>query len=256
MKFRPCIDLHNGKVKQIVGGTLNDAGAEVPVTNFETDLSPAYFAGMYKNDNLSGGHVIMLGPGNEEAAISALRGFSGGMQAGGGITPQNARWFLDAGASHVIVTSFIFENGRLSISRIESMAEAVGKDRLVIDLSCRKKDDLYYVVTDRWQKFSDLSITEKNLKMLADYCDEYLVHAVDVEGKREGVDRDLVSLLADVSPITTTYAGGIRSLADMEEIFETGENRLDATVGSALDIFGGTLKYKALVEWNNNRQEI
>jgi phosphoribosylformimino-5-aminoimidazole carboxamide ribotide isomerase len=251
MKFRPCIDLHKGKVKQIVGGTLSDAKRDALVTNYETDLSPTHFARMYKNDGLAGGHVIMLGPGNEAAAVQALREFPQGFHIGGGITPDNAGRFLDEGASHVIVTSFIFKKGRLIWENLKSMASAAGKQRLVLDLSCVLRDKAYYITTDRWQRLTSVALSKETLETLAGFCDEFLVHAAHVEGKRMGIDEDLVSLLGDNSPIPVTYAGGIRSLEDLDLVCSKGKDRVDATIGSALDIFGGSLPYKSVVEWHN-----
>src|SRR5262245_15490890 len=208
--FRPCIDLHEGKVKQIVGGTLSDDPATVR-TNFVSDRSASWYAELYKHDGLKGGHVIMLGPGNEEEARSALQAYPGGLQIGGGITLGNARSFLDAGASHVIVTSWAFRDGRLDRDRLDSLVAAISKERLVLDLSCRRRDDRYWVVTDRWQKFTDLTISREALDGLSVFCKEFLVHAVDVEGLCSGVDLELVSKLAEWSPIPTTYAGGAKS---------------------------------------------
>jgi phosphoribosylformimino-5-aminoimidazole carboxamide ribotide isomerase len=252
MKFRPCIDLHNGIVKQIVGSSLSDGGTIGLITNFETDLSPAYFARMYKADGLSGGHVVMLGPGNEKAATSALSAFPEGLHIGGGITPDNAQAFLNAGASHVIVTSFVFKNGIINWHNLEAMEKSIGRQRLVLDLSCKKINDRYFIATDKWQKVTSTSIESATLEQLGKHCNEFLVHAVDVEGKQQGIDVPLVGLLAVVSPLPITYAGGIRSLADLEDVYITGKGRVDATVGSALDIFGGSLKYADVVAWQKN----
>jgi phosphoribosylformimino-5-aminoimidazole carboxamide ribotide isomerase len=252
MKFRPCIDLHNGIVKQIVGSSLSDGGTIGLITNFETDLSPAYFARMYKADGLSGGHVVMLGPGNEKAATSALSAFPEGLHIGGGITPDNAQAFLNAGASHVIVTSFVFKNGIINWHNLEAMEKSIGRQRLVLDLSCKKINDRYFIATDKWQKVTSTSIESATLEQLGKHCNEFLVHAVDVEGKQQGIDAPLVGLLAMVSPLPITYAGGIRSLADLEDVYITGQGRVDATVGSALDIFGGPLKYADVVAWQKN----
>ena len=254
MKFRPCIDLHNGIVKQIVGSSLSDGGTIGLITNFETDLSPAYFARMYKADGLSGGHVVMLGPGNEKAATSALSAFPEGMHIGGGITPDNAHAFLNAGASHVIVTSFVFKNGIINWHNLEAMEKSIGRQRLVLDLSCKKINDRYFIATDKWQKVTSTSIESATLEQLGKHCNEFLVHAVDVEGKRQGIDPLLVGILAGVSPLPITYAGGIRSLADLEDVYITGKGRVDATVGSALDIFGGALKYADVVEWQKKHR--
>ncbi len=253
MNFRPCIDLHNGKVKQIVGSTLTDESMNL-TTNFETDLPSSYFAGIYKKDNIIGGHVIMLGKGNEEAARSALKAFPGGLQVGGGINTLNAKSYLDDGASHVIVTSYVFHDGYIDWVRIRELADTIGKNRLVLDLSCKKRDGQYFVVTDRWQKFTDTIIGRDIFAQLEDYCDEFLVHAADVEGKQGGIDTGLVSLLSDVSLKPVTYAGGVRLLSDLEEIRVIGKGRLDATIGSALDLFGGALKYTDVVKWFREEQ--
>jgi phosphoribosylformimino-5-aminoimidazole carboxamide ribotide isomerase len=254
MKFRPCIDLHEGKVKQIVGSTLSHAKQDTLVTNFETGLSPAHFARMYKNDGLYGGHVIMLGSGNEAAAVEALREFPNGFHIGGGITPDNAGRFLDEGASHVIVTSFIFKKGRLVWDNLKAIAAAVGKRKLVLDLSCVLRDKAYYIATDRWQRLTTVTLSKETFETLAAYCDEFLVHAAHMEGKRMGIDQDLVSLLGQSSPIPVTYAGGIRSLGDLDLVFSKGKGRVDATIGSALDIFGGRLPYKSVVDWHNKHK--
>ncbi|HOP62928.1 MAG TPA: phosphoribosylformimino-5-aminoimidazole carboxamide ribotide isomerase [Spirochaetota bacterium] len=244
MKFRPCIDLHNGRVKQIVGGTLADSGA---VENFVSDMGAAYYADLYRQDNLKGGHVIMLGPGNEDEAISALNAFPGGLQVGGGINPYNAMEYLDAGASHVIVTSYVFSGGKINMDNLEAMRSVTGKERLVLDLSCRSGNGIYYVVTDRWQKFTEFEINRKNIEFLEGYCDELLVHAADVEGLREGIDVNLVSLLAQCCSIPVTYAGGVKDLSDVTRVFEKGKGRVDLTIGSALDIFGGSISYRELL---------
>ncbi len=254
MKFRPCIDLHSGKVKQIVGSTLSDVDGTQLQTNFETETGPQHFATMYKKDNLYGGHVIMLGPDNKDAAFESLGAFKGGLQVGGGVIPDNALCYLNAGASHVIVTSYVFQNGQFKEDSLSYISSIVGRDKLVLDLSCKMKNGAYWVVTDRWQRFTSLQIDKRNLAFLAKYCDEFLVHAAEVEGKQQGVDEDLISFLADISPIPTTYAGGIRSLADLELVNTLGKGRIDATVGSALDIFGGSLPYRDVVDWHNQKQ--
>jgi phosphoribosylformimino-5-aminoimidazole carboxamide ribotide isomerase len=256
MRFRPCIDLHRGKVKQIVGNTLPDGTTEAPVTNFETDRPASFFAGLFRNDRLRGGHVIMLGPGNESAAREALRTFPGGLQIGGGITPDNTRTFLDGGASHVIVTSHVFSGGAIRRDRLALMEKTAGKKRLVLDLSCRRTGNGYSIACDRWQKDSGVLLTEKTVAELAGHCDEFLVHAIDVEGRRGGIDAGLVELLASLSPITVTYAGGIRSIDDLEKVRKLGEGRCDATVGSALDIYGGALKYGDVVAWQREQEKI
>ncbi len=257
MRFRPCIDLHDGRVKQIVGSTLHDSDSASLQTNFSSEFSPSYYARMYRRDNLVGGHVIMLGSGNEEAAVDALAGWPGGLQLGGGITAENAGRWLELGASHVIVTSHVFHDGRLDEERLHRLCRVTGRDRLVLDLSCRWKDDGYYVVTDRWQKFTELRVESNVLAELADSCDEFLIHAVDVEGKCMGVEVRLIELLSKHVTIPTTYAGGVGSMSDMHLIRKAGRGRLDATVGSALDIFGGTgCSYEDVVGFNRLENEI
>nr|WP_320010630.1 phosphoribosylformimino-5-aminoimidazole carboxamide ribotide isomerase [uncultured Desulfobulbus sp.] len=247
MHFRPCIDLHDGRVKQIVGSSLREDQASLQ-TNFSSELPPAYYADLYRRDNLQGGHIIMLGPGNVTAATEALAAWPGGMQVGGGITGENARDWLSRGASHVIVTSHVFHGGKLDQSRLQRLVETVGKNRLVLDLSCRWRDDGYYVVTDRWQKFTELKINAQILEQLACFCDEFLVHAVDVEGKCMGIDTRLLEILAKSVPVPTTYAGGVARMSDLEQIDTSGGGRIDVTVGSALDIFGGSgLRYEDVV---------
>jgi phosphoribosylformimino-5-aminoimidazole carboxamide ribotide isomerase len=248
--FRPCIDLHEGKVKQIVGGSLTEDPKTLR-TNFVSDQPSRWFAELFKNDGLRGGHVIMLGPGNEEAARAALAAFPGGFHVGGGIDLANAAAFLEAGASHVIVTSWIFREGRLDRERLGQLAAAIGKNRLVLDLSCRRRDDKYFVVTNRWQKFTELEIGPDILAELAQSCAEFLVHAADAEGLRLGMDMELIDKLGQWSPLPTTYAGGANSLRDLEEVTRLGRGKIDLTIGSALDIFGGNgVRYADAVEFN------
>lgn len=250
MRFRPCIDLHDGKVKQIVGSTLGEEPSSLR-TNFSSPHPPSFYADLYRRDNLRGGHVIMLGPGNEAAAMEALNAWPGGLQLGGGITSANAEIWLKRGASHVIVTSWIFHDGQVDMGRLEELALLVGKNRLVLDLSCRWRENGYYVVTDRWQRFTSLRLNAESLARLGAYCDEFLVHAVDVEGTCTGLDEHLLHLLADTTPVPTTYAGGIATMADMALVQKVGAGRIDATVGSALDIFGGTgITYRELVAFH------
>lgn len=254
MKFRPCIDLHEGKVKQIVGSTLSDAEPDALVANFATDLPASHFAALYKRDGLAGGHVIMLGPGNRDAAAAALAEFPQGFHIGGGITPENARKYLDLGASHVIVTSYVFAEGRIHLENLKAMTALVGRERLVLDLSCILRDKAYYIATDRWQRLTSVAVSKDTLETLGAYCDEFLVHAAHVEGKRSGIDEGLVKLLGEFSPLPVTYAGGIRSTGDLDRVLDLGGGRVDATVGSSLDIFGGTLKYDDVVAWHKRHQ--
>lgn len=237
MRFRPCIDLHDGKVKQIVGATLRDTGQVQ--TNFVSERPPSYFAELYYGDQLHGGHVIMLGKGNEEAAKEALGCHPGNLQVGGGITPENAKQWLGAGAGKVIVTSYLFVDGELDYSRLAEMTSAVGRENLVIDLSCAPVDGVYHVACNRWQTICKYSLSEKSLSELAEYCSEFLVHAVQVEGRQSGIDSELVRLLAAWSQVDVTYAGGIATEEDIQELGAAGDWRVDFTVGSALDIFGG-----------------
>lgn len=254
MRFRPCIDIHNGKVKQIVGGTLRDEGDAVQ-TNFASQMDAEYYAMLYKRDGLRGGHIILLnhsGSAYYEAtrrqAFSALRAYPGGLQIGGGITADNAGEYLDAGASHVIVTSYVFREGCFHPANLEKLVEAVGKEHIVLDLSCRKREGEYWVVTDRWQKFTDMRVTSCALTELAVYCDEFLIHGVDVEGKCSGIEEELVSMLGQWEGIPTTYAGGIGSVKDLEKFRNCSREKLDFTVGSALDLFGGSIPYSDVKE--------
>lgn len=250
MKFRPCIDIHNGKVKQIVGGSLKDQGDQA-VTNFSTELDAAWYASQYRKDGLKGGHIILLNPVTSEfyeatkrQAIGALKAYPKGMQIGGGITAENAAEYLDAGASHVIVTSYVFQNGKFHKENLAKLVLAVGREHIVLDLSCRKKNASYYIVTDRWQTFTDVRLTPEVLDQLSGYCDEFLVHGVDVEGKASGVELELVRMLGEWNRIPITYAGGIGSMEDLEEFSELCQGKLDFTIGSALDLFGGKIPYE------------
>ena len=252
MKFRPCIDIHNGKVKHIVGGSLLYQGDQA-VENFAATQEADYFADMYKKDGLTGGHVILLNPASseyyaktKEQALKALRAYPEGLQIGGGITAENAAEYIAAGASHVIVTSYVFKNGEIQWENLENLCAAVGKEHVVLDLSCRKKDDKYYIVTDRWQTFTNVVLDEAILEKLSGYCDEFLVHGVDVEGKASGIESELIEILSKETKIPVTYAGGISSLEDLEKIREIGKGKIDFTIGSALDIFGGKIPYQTI----------
>ncbi len=255
MRIRPCIDLHQGQVKQIIGGSLRDGDRSALRTNFTTERSAAEFARMYREDGLTGGHVIMLGSGNEAQARAALAADPGGWQIGGGINPENAGDWLEAGAAKVIVTSWLFVGECFSHDRLAAMAAAVGSERLVVDLSCRRRGQDYLVATRRWQQTTTLKVDARSLRELSACCGEFLIHGVDVEGCRSGIDETLVRLLGEACPTVVTYAGGVRSLADLEMIVELGRGRVDATVGSALDIFGGDLSYRAVVEFDRRRRQ-
>ena len=252
MKFRPCIDIHNGKVKQLVGSTLRDDEAHTK-ENYVSEHDAAWFARFYTKDGLEGGHIIMLNPVSapqyritKEQALLALRESPGHFQLGGGVTPYNAEEFLDAGASAVIVTSYVFQDGTFNRRHLEKIVSAVGKEHLVLDLSCRKRGDEYYIVTDRWQNFTDVCLNAETLSQLAVSCSEFLVHAVDAEGLRKGPQLELVDLLAD-TPIPVTYAGGIASFQDLEALRRRGKDRVDVSIGSALDLFGGSMPYREVL---------
>lgn len=254
MRFRPCIDIHNGQVKQIVGGSLRDMG-DTAQENFVSEQDAGFFADMYRKAGLRGGHIILLNPAEsphyqatKDQAMKALAAYPGGLQIGGGIHDKNAAQYLDAGASHVIVTSYVFKNGKISYENLKKMEKAVGRNHLVLDLSCRKRDGKYYVVTDRWQKFTDLEVTRETLEELGEHCDEFLVHAVDVEGKAKGIESELVKILASYGGRPMTYAGGVGNFEDLEELRICGKGLLDVTIGSALDIFGGTMEFSKVLE--------
>lgn len=255
MEFRPCIDIHNGKVKQIVGGSLRDAGNQAK-ENFVSEQDAAFYAKMYQKDGIRGGHIILLNAKDSEyyeatkmQAMLALKAYPNGLQVGGGITAENAGEFLAAGASHVIVTSYVFRDGRIDFERLEKLVAAVGKERLVLDLSCRRCDGEYYIVTDRWQKFTEEKVTLSLLNRLKEYCDEFLIHAVDVEGKASGIETELVELLGSWGEIPVTYAGGVGNFADLEQLKVLGQNRVNVTIGSALDLFGGEMAYEEVLKY-------
>lgn len=254
MQFRPCIDIHNGKIKQIVGGSLKDAGDQAR-ENFVSELDGAFYAGFYKKDHIKGGHIILLNPETSEyyeetkrQALLALSAYPGGFQVGGGIRDDNAKEWIERGASHVIVTSFVFRNGQLNYDNLEKMVRAVGKEHLVLDLSCRRKEGKYYIVTDRWQKFTDVVLTPEVLDSLSSYCDEFLIHAVDVEGKASGIETELVRMLGEWNGIPVTYAGGVGTFDDLERLKKYGKGKVNVTIGSALDLFGGSMSYEKVLK--------
>lgn len=261
MQFRPCIDIHNGKVKQIVGGSLLDEGNQA-TENFVAEQDAAFYARLYKESNIRGGHIILLNKAGttyyEEdvhQAKLALHEYSGGLQVGGGITTDNAKQFLDMGASHVIVTSYVFRDGRIDYDRLTALSKTVGREHLVLDLSCRKRDGQYYIVTDRWQKFTQEIISQETVLKLQSYADEFLIHAVDVEGKASGVEQELVGMLAEYAHIPITYAGGVGTYEDIDIIRRLGKGRLNVTIGSALDLFGGSLNYKKVLQMMDSIRE-
>ena len=255
MEFRPCIDIHNGKVKQIVGGSLRDEGSQAR-ENFVSEQDAAFYAGLYQRQGIHGGHVILLNKEGTEyfettrqQALSALRAYPGGLQIGGGIRDDNAADYLNAGASAVIVTSYVFRDGQMNWENLKKLEAAVGADHLVLDVSCRRKGDDYYIVTDRWQKFTEEELTIELLHKLESWCDEYLIHGVDVEGKAQGIDQELVQLLARYNGNKVTYAGGVKNFDDLELLKNYGNDKIDVTIGSALDLFGGDMEFSKVLEY-------
>lgn len=255
MEFRPCIDIHNGKVKQIVGGSLRDR-QDSARENFVSGQDAAFYADFYKKNGIKGGHIILLNPEGsryyEETkaqALAALRAYPGGLQAGGGIRADNAREYLDAGASHVIVTSYVFRNGKIEYANLEKLVRIVGKNRIVLDLSCRSREGAYYIVTDRWQTYTDVRLSEETLDELSFYCDEFLVHAVDVEGMAKGIEEEVAALLGNWGKIPVTYAGGVHDFSDLEKLRRLGKNKVNVTIGSALDLFGGNMKWEEVLRY-------
>ena len=254
MRFRPCIDIHNGKVKQIVGGSLLDEG-DYALDNYVSAKNGDYYARLYRDAGLEGGHIILLNPSGSEyyeedvrQASLALRAYPGGLQIGGGMNADNAAFFLKEGASHIIVTSYVFRDGKINWDHLEQMAEAVGKDHLVLDLSCRRRDNSYYIVTDRWQKYTQVPLNHETLDLLSGYCSEFLIHAVDVEGKAKGIEENVAMLLGEWDGIPVTYAGGVGSYRDLLKLKRLGRNKVDVTIGSALDLFGGEMEFKKVLD--------
>ncbi|KAJ4331169.1 Enzyme that catalyzes the fourth step in the histidine pathway [Didymella glomerata] len=255
-KFRPCIDLHAGSVKQIVGGTLSTSTPDDLKTNWTSEHPSAYYADLYKRHALAGAHVIMLGPGNDTAAQEALSAWPGGMQVGGGINDTNAREWIERGAEKVIITSYLFPNSEFSEDRLLAVLEALDNDtsKLVIDLSCRRKDDKWFVATNKWQTITDFELNQDTIARLEPHCSEFLIHAADVEGLQRGIDHELVSALSQWCSIPVTYAGGGRSLEDLELVKSLSAGKVDLTIGSALDIFGGGgVAFEECVKWNERQ---
>lgn len=255
MKFRPCIDIHNGKVKQIVGSSLKDQGDKAS-ENFVASQDAAFFARLYCEKGLKGGHIILLNSSDSEyyertrqQALLALSAYPYGLQVGGGINPSNAEFFLKKGASHVIVTSYVFKDGQLHYDRLKEMVNAVGREHLVLDLSCRKKENEYYIVTDRWQKYTNVKLNSETIENLSDCCGEFLIHAVDVEGKSQGIEQELAAMLGNTCKVPCTYAGGVHDFHDLKLLKELGKGKLDVTIGSALDLFGGKMKFEEVLAY-------
>ena len=95
-----------------------------------------------------------------------------------------------------------------------------------------------------------MKINKETLESLSCYCDEFLVHGVENEGKKCGILQDLVALLGEYSPIPVTYAGGVKDLSDLDRVKDLGKGKVDLTIGSALDCFGGTISYDEVVAWH------
>lgn len=255
MEFRPCIDIHNGSVKQIVGGSLKDQDNQAR-ENFVAVQDAAFYARLYQEYQLKNGHIILLNPAfstyynaTKKQALAALRAYPGGLQAGGGITSENACEFLDAGASHVIVTSYVFQGGQIQYDRLQELVQKVGAGHLVLDLSVRARDGRYYIVTDRWQNYTKVELTEQTMEDLSVFCDEFLVHAVDVEGQASGIEDPVVELLGNWGKIPITYAGGVHNFEDLEKLKRLGKNKVHVTIGSALDLFGGNMQFEEVLRF-------
>ncbi len=261
MEFRPCIDIHNGKVKQIVGGSLSDLGDRAQ-ENFVSEQDAVFYAKLYQKYKLKGGHIILLNAADspyyeatKAQALAALGAYPTGLQVGGGITAENAAEYLDAGASHVIVTSYVFREGRIDYDRLDRLVWAVGKTHLVLDVSCRRVGEKYMVVTDRWQKLTEEAVDAELLEKLSAYCDEFLIHAVDVEGKARGIEQELVKAIGNYTGNPVTYAGGVHSMEDLLLLKKLGQDRMNVTIGSALDLFGGSMRWEDVLSVCSGKQD-
>ena len=257
MQFRPCIDIHNGAVKQIVGGSLKDAGNQAK-ENFVSKQDAAFYARLYREYDLKGGHIILLNHKDSEffeatrtQALEALKEYPQGLMIGGGIDAENAVDYLEAGASHVIVTSYVFKNGEVNLSNLQKLVSAVGKEHIVLDLSCRKINSAYCIVSDRWQKATNVILNHEALDYFSNFCDEFLIHAVDVEGKSSGIETEVAAMLGDWAKIPITYAGGVHDFHDLDLLKKLGRGKVDVTIGSALDLFGGRMSFEEVLEYMN-----
>ncbi len=255
MQFRPCIDIHNGAVKQIVGGSLKDTDNQAE-ENFVSEYDAAFYAKLYQKLNLKGGHIILLNhkdsaffEATRRQTLEALRAYPQGLMVGGGIDAENAKEYLEAGASHAIVTSYVFKDGEVNIANLEKLVNTLGKERIVLDLSCRKLNGAYYIVTDRWQKATNVILNRKTLDYFSEFCDEFLVHAVDVEGKSSGIEEEVAKLLGDWAKIPITYAGGVHNFKDLDLLKKLGRDKVDVTIGSALDLFGGSMNFQKVLDY-------
>jgi len=155
------------------------------------------------------------------------------------------------------VTSFCFDGAKFSEAKLAEMVAAVGAERLVLDLSCRAAEGGgWSVAKDRWRTITDLAVTPETLDRLAGQCAEFLVHAADVEGQCGGVDRELVQMLGSWAGAPVTYAGGARSLENLREVDGLSDGKVDLTIGSALDLFGGDgVSYADCVAWNRRASQ-
>lgn len=259
-RFIGCIDLHNGEVKQIVGATLSDNNNDPNLkTNFVSSKPSSYYAKLYKKYNVTGAHVIKLGPNNDEAAKEALLAAPNFLQIGGGINDTNCLHWLEM-ASKVIVTSWLFnKEGDFLLDRLVKISQLCGKDRLVVDLSCRKtSDERWIVAMNKWQTLTTLELNQDTFTKLSKYTNEFLIHAADVEGLCNGIDEQLVSKLNEWTEelgdeVKIVYAGGAKSIDDLALVDRLSQGRVDLTYGSSLDIFGGKLvKFEDCCEWNNH----
>ncbi|KAL8926788.1 MAG: hypothetical protein Q9172_001664 [Xanthocarpia lactea] len=254
-KFRPCIDLHSGQVKQIIGATLSDTSSGLR-TNHVSKLPASHFGNLYREHGLTGAHVIMLGPGNEAAAREALEAWPGSLQVGGGITAENARHWIEKGAGKIIVTSYLFPEARFALDRLKAVLVSLDDDveLLVIDLSCRRTGSTWTVAMNKWQTLTDMEVNEESIRLLEPYCSEFLIHAADNEGLQSGIDEELVLKLGQWCTKPVTYAGGARHLHDLDLVKDLSAGRVDLTIGSALDVFGGSsVTFDDCVKWNQQQ---